>query len=104
MPYEEIYWEWQDAFSKFGFEDGDGPNFTDKVAEFLSDKGYDVDCDTWGIHNYMIWKLVPPHSKHDLLDSDVLNAQGFQYGYDEPEDYLPEDLVTLLNEEFPNGR
>ena len=32
MPRRIICWEITDAFSKFGFEDGDGPNFTDEVA------------------------------------------------------------------------
>ena len=35
MPYEHIYWEWEDAFDKFGFEDGDGLVMTHKVAEFI---------------------------------------------------------------------
>ena len=32
MPRSIICWEITDAFSKFGFEDGDGPNFTDSVG------------------------------------------------------------------------
>ena len=48
MPREVIEWEWEEAFDKFGFGDGDGWNGTDSVAEFIQGKGYEVECDHWG--------------------------------------------------------
>ena len=54
MPRLMMVWEWQDAFSKWGFMDGDGWNGTHLVSEFIESLGYEVECDTWGIHNYLI--------------------------------------------------
>ena len=50
-----ICWEITDAFSKFGFEDGDGPNFTDEVAAAIEAAGpYRCRTQIWGLHNYGI--------------------------------------------------
>lgn len=54
MPKLIKWWRWQDAFSKFGFEDGDGWNGTYLVSDFIESLGYEVECDSWGIHNYLI--------------------------------------------------
>ena len=35
-----VYWEWEEAFNKFGFDDGDGPNFTRIVADLLYNLGW----------------------------------------------------------------
>ena len=53
MPRRIICWEITDAFSKFGFEDGDGPNFTDEVAAAIEAAGpYRCRTQIWGLHNY----------------------------------------------------
>ncbi len=57
MPRTVIQWEWEDAFSKFGFGDGDGMNHTQTIADFIETLGYEVYCDSWGIHNYMIFDI-----------------------------------------------
>ena len=55
MPRRIIRWEITDAFSKFGFEDGDGPNFTDEVAAAIEAAGpYCCRTQIWGLHNYAI--------------------------------------------------
>ena len=56
--YERYHqWEWEDAFSKFGFGDGDGWNGTHEVEGEIESLGYEVVTDTWGCHNYMIFDI-----------------------------------------------
>ena len=55
MPQTIVSWEITDAFSKFGFEDGDGLNFTDEVAAAIEAAGpYRCRTEIWGLHNYAI--------------------------------------------------
>ncbi len=55
MPRRIICWEITDAFSKFGFDDGDGHNFTDEVAAAIEAAGpYRCHTQIWGLHNYAI--------------------------------------------------
>ncbi|MYH40383.1 MAG: hypothetical protein F4150_01045 [Chloroflexi bacterium] len=55
MPRRIIDWEIEEAFSKFGFGDGDGPNFTDEVASAIEAAGpYRCRMQIWGLHNYGI--------------------------------------------------
>ena len=93
---EIIYWEWEEAFSKFGFEDGDGWNGTCLIHDFLRSLGYEVDSDYWGIHNYMIQSIKTKKDK-ELMDWDKN-----QIGYDSPRNYLPKRLIAKLDKEFPN--
>lgn len=131
MPRIMIEWEWQDAFSKWGFMDGDGWNGTHLVSEFIESLGYEVECDTWGIHNYMIFDIRekiagtdatvsilfnPDNKVGDDLDDwneecrkridayypDKVGGKFDPLGYANPESYLPQDLIDSLNEEFHN--
>mgnify|MGYP003631041730 CR=1 FL=1 len=36
-----VEWCWSEAFDKFGFNDGDGLNFTDEVAIFIESLRYE---------------------------------------------------------------
>ncbi len=55
MPRSIIDWEIAEAFLKFGFGDGDGPNFTGEVAAAIEAAGpYRCRTQTWGLHNYAI--------------------------------------------------
>ena len=55
MPRSIIEWEITEAFSKFGFGDGDGPNFTDEVVSAIEAAGrYRCRTQIWGLHNYGI--------------------------------------------------
>ena len=55
MPRRIIHWDVTDAFAKFGFEDGDGPNFTNDVAAAIEAAGpYRCRTQSWGLHNYAI--------------------------------------------------
>ena len=127
MPRIMIQWEWQDAFSKWGFMDGDGWNGTHLVSEFIESLGYEVECDTWGIHNYMIFDIREKIAGTDATVSILFNPDNkvgddlddwndecrkrmriyysggeAPLGYAEPESYLPQDLIDSLNEEFHN--
>ena len=55
MPRSIIDWEITEAFLKFGFGDGDGPNFTDEVVAVIEAAGpYRCRTQNWGLHNYAI--------------------------------------------------
>ena len=93
----EIYWEWEEAFSKFGFGDGDGPNFTHLVVDFIDSLGYEAFGKDWGLHNYMIVKIL------DKDGNDIMkqSKREIEIGYDDPRDYLPSKIVKALDENFP---
>ena len=50
MPKYIVLWEWEEAFDKFGFDDGDGMVFTGLVATFIDSLGYESEFDG-GMHN-----------------------------------------------------
>ena len=55
MPRRTICWDITDAFLKFGFDDGDGPNFTDEVVSTIKAAGpYRCRTRDGGLHNYSI--------------------------------------------------
>jgi hypothetical protein len=85
-------WFWGEAFSKFGFGDGDGLNMTDEVAEVIENLGYETECDTWGIHNYMIMDI--------RKNGKSIYPKIIRVGYTDPALYLPRDILDKLNEHF----
>ena len=107
MPQYIQEWEWQEAFHKFGFHDGDEWVGTYLVAQYLEELGYDVDYEGWGMHNTTIIKLAKdgksllPHydAEGNYIEGNS-ETEKIKYGYDEPETYLPADLVKKLNEHF----
>jgi hypothetical protein len=108
MAKTTILWEWVDAFDKFGFGDGDGANFTDDVAAFINSKGYECDCETWGIHNYMIKDITAHDPETDECGASIMTypeghpkfGEEVKYGYDNPREWLPKWLVEKLDKEF----
>ena len=96
MPREEIEWDWEEAFDKFGFGDGDGWNGTEIVADFIESLGYGVVGDQWGIHNYMIMELTVGWGP---IYISIL-PDHISRGYDNPHGYLPRDLVQQLETKF----
>ena len=92
---QETTWSWTDAFDKFGFNDGDGLIMTEHVAETLTKAGYTVSTQTWSIHNVIITSI-----KRDGVE---LIPEDTNVGYDDPLDYLPQDIITLLNAAYPEG-
>ena len=94
---DEGFWEWEEAFDKFGFNDGDDPVQTGHVALALEEAGYAVEVTPWGIHNTVITSI----SKAGIELMPVgENSQ--RIGYDNPRTYLSEELVKLLDEQFSN--
>ncbi|MBL8883751.1 MAG: hypothetical protein JNL45_11950 [Hyphomicrobium sp.] len=89
-------WSWEEAFDKFGFEDGDGLVMTDHVADFLRSTGLCVTVQQYGFHNLVITDIE--------RDGQSLIPETAQRGYDDPRDYLPEDIVHDLDRDFPEGR
>ena len=61
MPIIQTYWTWEEAFDKFGFNDGDGLVMTYEVADFIGELGYEVEANGWGMHNTIITKLFDNH-------------------------------------------
>ena len=96
MPVTEIYWEWQEAFDKFGFGDGDGLVMTYVVADFIKELGYEVEADGWGMHNTIITEI----KKGDTIVMD--ENQSYDLGYDDPRGYLPKDFISALDKRFPS--
>ena len=96
MPREVIEWEWEEAFDKFGFGDGDGWNGTDIVADFIESLGYETERDVWGIHNYVIMDVTV---KCGPIYISIL-PDHISRGYDNPHGYLPRDLVQQLETKF----
>jgi hypothetical protein len=88
----ETHLTWEDAFSKFGYDDGDGMVITGNVAAFIESLGYDVGYDVWGMHNTVINSII------DINGEDLLEGQDLAYG--DPREYLPEQLIKQLDEWF----
>ena len=92
MPREIIDWTWEEAFDKFGFDDGDGLVLTYRVAAALESQNYDVEYGAWGMHNTIIRSI-----KKDGVE---VIPTAVDLGYDDPRDYLPTDIVQYLDDTF----
>lgn len=92
----EFEWCWEEAFYKSGFNDGDGQIETWQVEAVLAEAGYEVTVNEWGVHNTVIvsirkeGKELIPYEDRDMT-----------FGYDDPREYLPAEIVGLLNENLP---
>jgi hypothetical protein len=53
----EYFWRWEEAFDKFGFGDGDGPNETWQVEDVLNGAGYKTKIIRWTLHNTLITSI-----------------------------------------------
>ena len=92
MPYNVYQWIWEEAFYKFGFDDGDGLVMTYDVADFITSLGYDVDVDG-DLHNSMIISIL-------VGGKELLNESTFN-GDSNLREYLPKELVAQLDSKFP---
>jgi len=86
-------WKWEEAFEKFGFNDSDGQVETNQVATVLIEAGYNVEVSGWGVHNTVIISIKKNNKELILHDSP-----DFMFGYDDPREYLPEEIVEMLDE------
>lgn len=89
----KYHWAWEEAFDKFGFGDGDSIIMTGSVAETLRANGYSVAMQRRGAHNLIITGIERDGVSLIPADTDL--------GYDDPRDYLPHAIVSLLDSEFP---
>jgi len=92
----DYFWIWEDAFNKFGFDDGEAIVMTPAVAAALTRAGFIVERHVWGLHNEVIVSI-----RKDGVE--LIPHQRIQHGYDDPRDYLPGDIVALLDAAFPHG-
>lgn len=90
------HWSWEEAFDKFGFGDGDGLVMTETVAEALRRHGYTVEAKLAGLHNAIIIDIIS-------RDGDSCIPDDVSRGYDDPREYLPEEVVALLDQAFPDS-
>lgn len=86
-------WTWEEAFEKFGFQDGDGDIQTPLVAHMLKRAGYEIAHARWGIHNDLITSV-----KRRGLECIPATVR---IGYDDPRGYLPKAIVNLLDAKLP---
>ena len=84
-------WAWEEAFDKFGFDDGDGMIMTDTVAAALCAEGYVVTTVICGLHNTIITSIVSADTRVELIPTDA------SIGYDDPRSYLPRHIVSYLD-------
>ena len=101
MPTIVIDWNWEEAFDKFGFDDGDGLVLTDKVAFYLEELGFEVTTSSWSMHNTIIETLS--YNGIDLLKVPTRITREVrvpELGYDNPRLYLRPGLVAALDAEF----
>jgi len=96
MPKYLVHWRWEEAFDKFGFNDGDGMIFTDNVASHLEDLGFKVKAESWSIHNTIISSILK-----DGVEQIPENAN---LGYDCPRDYLTREIINALDKAFTEDK
>jgi hypothetical protein len=89
----EYHWDWTEAFNKFGFGDGDGPIETHKVVAVLEELGCRATIGSQGLHNAVIVSIN--REGVELIPDEV------HTGYDNPREYLPEELVGALDRYLP---
>lgn len=94
MEDQQYVWGiWQDAFCKFGYADGDGKVLTPQVETVLEQAGYDVRYGQWGCHNLLIYSVM--HNDMEFIPKSSV-------GYQRPDDYLPNEVIALMDKAFPS--
>lgn len=129
MPKIIIEWQWEEAFDKFGFGDGDRWNGTHEVVGEIESLGYECETEHWGCHNYMIFdikkdgkSILFPERNDTGVDLDDWLPEVEQrikdrdpsrivyedpdrrviepLGYEWPRNYLPDDIIEHLDKVF----
>ncbi len=90
-------WSWTEAFEKFGFMDGDGNVETWTVEMVLSEAGYEVKVEEWGMHNTVITSIMKNGVEQIPYDNP-----DYTFGYDDPHQHFPPDITRLLDEKLPD--
>lgn len=89
-------WIWEEAFDKFGFHDGGEQIETYEVADVLTEAGYEVKVDGWGMHNMLIVSI-----KKDGKELIPHDDPKIAFGYTDARDYLPAEIIALLDDKLP---
>ena len=89
-------YHWKDAFSKFGYNDGDGQIQTFRVGHALQKAGYRVSYFWWRPHNIIIFSI-----KKNSIEFMPKKYSSHSIGYSDPIEYLPVDILKILEKEFP---
>lgn len=92
----DYHWQWEEAFDKFGFNDGDGQVETDTVIAVLADAGYVAEAHPWGWHNIVIHSIKDGNGRELIPDTTTI-------GYDDPRGYLPRAIIDILDQALPGG-
>ncbi len=92
----QYHWDWTEAFDKFGFGDGDGQIETWQVEAVLTEDGYDVIVEGWGLHNTVITSI-----KKENIEYIPYQNKDYTFGYDNPREYFPHEIIILLDKKFP---
>ena len=93
---------WPDAFSKFGYGDGDSEVHTALIAAAIKAKfGYKVARNWWGLHNEVIDSITDVDGK-ELIPETILSPQWADdgLGYVNPRNYLPEEITEYLDSKY----
>ncbi len=90
------YWQWEEAFDKFGFNDGDGQIETGTVVAALEPAGYIVEDYSWGSHNVIIVSIKSRDGREHIPETA-------EVGYDDPRNYLPAKIIAILDAALPGG-
>jgi hypothetical protein len=95
--FNTVDWSWEEAFDKFGFNDGDGLIMTEHVADALQAQSYTVLVEAWGIHNVTIASIKTDKGE------ELIPFESIRFGYDDARDYLPKHIAIVLDAAFPEG-
>jgi hypothetical protein len=85
-------WTWEEAFDKFGFDDGDGMVMTDTIVTALEAAGFTVKAGPWGMHNVIITSIK--RKGRELIPAKA------KVGYADPRKYLPKAVIKVLDAAF----
>lgn len=94
-------YHWKHAFSKFGYDDGNGTVETPLIANTLEDAGFTVKCAPYGPHNTIITSIRK--DGWEYMPSPFLGSgSAYRIGYSDPIEYFPIEILELLEKEFPS--
>lgn len=89
-------YHWSEAFAKFGYDDGNGRIETPYIAQALINAGYSVKYSRWSPHNTLIYSITKDGKEY--MPSEYSD---YRIGYDNPREYLPADIIAVLEKDFP---
>ncbi|MEH6575661.1 MAG: hypothetical protein V7731_01160 [Amphritea sp.] len=95
-------WKWEDYFVKVSFDNFLRQSETWTVVSVLTKAGYeveasyDIESPEWGRYETTIFSIKK--DGHELMP---VEGSKFTAGYDDPREYLPKEIIELLDKELP---